>query len=106
MSNDLDKLKHGRRLQKDKNAINKQIKIARNHGVDHHDAVISQPNRLNKHHVMDCGNPGCMLCGNPRRNKALKDSDKLTAQERRIYQDLDSTRDKKSNGLKIEDENG
>jgi len=53
---------------------------------------------LAKHHAMDCGNPKCMLCGNPRRNAWFK-KERLTAQERRLFQDLDQQRDKHSNGL-------
>jgi hypothetical protein len=48
-----------------------------------------------KHHAMDCGQPGCMLCGNPR--KVFKE---LTQQEKKLFQDLDTVRDKHSNGLK------
>ena len=50
---------------------------------------------------MDCGNPQCPLCGNPRRTH----KDTLTAQEKRLYQDVEKTSDKHSNGLlkQIED---
>jgi hypothetical protein len=44
-----------------------------------------------------------MLCGNPRRNTAYK-SERLTAQERRLFQDLETTRDKHSNGLNNDQE--
>jgi len=47
-----------------------------------------------KHHAMNCGKPGCMLCGNPR--KLFKE---LTAQENRLYQDVEATTNKHSNGL-------
>jgi hypothetical protein len=43
---------------------------------------------------MDCGNPKCALCGNPR--KLYKE---LTPQEKRLFQDLDIKRDRHSNGL-------
>ena len=43
---------------------------------------------------MDCGKPGCMLSGNPR--KIFKER---TAQEKRMYQDVERTTDKHSNGL-------
>jgi hypothetical protein len=47
------------------------------------------------HHAMDCGQPGCMMCGNPRKTH----KDKLTAQEKRMFQDVEKTTDKHSNGL-------
>ena len=57
MSNEEDKIKHSKRLLKDKNAINKQVKIAKSAGVK-----VDEPHRLAKHHALDCGNPKCMMC--------------------------------------------
>jgi hypothetical protein len=94
MSNENDKFKRSKRLQKDENAVSKQVKIAKSQGLTSNDKAIKEPHRLAKHHAMDCGQPGCMMCGNPR--KTFKE---LTAQEKRIYQDLDNRRDQHSNGL-------
>jgi hypothetical protein len=94
MSTEEDKFKHSKRLQKDNNAIKKQTKIARAHGLTDKDRAVKEPHRMVKHHAMDCGQPGCMLCGNPR--KVFKE---LTAQEKRLYQDTEQVRDKHSNGL-------
>ncbi len=99
MSNEANKMKNSTRRYRDEVAVKKQVKIAKQHGYQFNDKVIREPHRLAKHHVMDCGDPGCMLCGNPRRNKMLKTKDKLTAQERRMFQDADATNDKHSNGL-------
>jgi hypothetical protein len=96
MSKEEDKFKHSKRLLKDENAIAKQVKIAKEHGLTEKDKTIKEPHRLAKHHAMDCGNPDCYLCGNPRKTH----KDKLTAQEKRLFQDLDSVRDTHSNGLK------
>ena len=49
---------------------------------------------------MDCGRPECYLCGNPRKTH----KDKLTQQEKRLFQDLEKTTDKHSNGLKNDEE--
>ena len=62
MSTEEDKIKHSKRLQKDENAIKKQMKIAKSHGMD-----VKEPHKFSKHHAMDCGNPDCALCGNPRK---------------------------------------
>jgi hypothetical protein len=62
MSKDQDKIKHSTRLLKDKNAVNKQIKIAKEHGIP-----IITPHKFVKHHSMNCGNPKCILCSNPRK---------------------------------------
>ena len=61
MSKDEDKIKHSKRLQKDDNAIAKQIKIAKAHG-----APIDKAHSFAKQHAMDCGRPGCIICGNRR----------------------------------------
>jgi hypothetical protein len=62
MSKDEDKIKHSKRLLKDENAIKKQVKIAKSHGIP-----VENAHGFAKHHVMDCGQPGCILCGNRRK---------------------------------------
>ena len=93
MANELAKYLNSRRRYKDETAIKRQVTIAKSKGT-FNQANIEQPHRLAKHHAMDCGNPKCYLCGNPRKTH----KDKLTVQEKRIYQDLDKTTDKHSNG--------
>jgi hypothetical protein len=87
MSTEQDKFNHSKRLHKDEAAVKKQVKIAkqRNSFPNDHE-VIKEPHRLAKRHAMDCGNPECYLCGNPRHIH----KDKLTAQEKRLFQDLES----------------
>lgn len=94
MSTEQDKFKNSKRRLKDENAVKKQAKIAKEHG-----APVEQAHRLHKKHAMDCGNPNCFLCGNPRKTH----KDKLTQQEKRLFQDLDYIPDKHSNGLKPDD---
>jgi hypothetical protein len=43
MSKDEDKIKHSRRLLKDENAINKQLKIAKQHGLTPADQAVNHP---------------------------------------------------------------
>jgi hypothetical protein len=73
-------------------AIARQVKIAKAHGAS--TKVLKQPHRLAKRHAMDCGNPACYLCGNPRKTH----KDRLTVQEKKIFQDLDSLNYHHSNG--------
>lgn len=101
MANELAKYLNSRRRQKDENAVKKQLKIAKQHNsCPDENNVIKQPHRLAKHHAMDCGNPGCFMCGNPRKTH----KDKLTTQEKRLFQDLENTTDRHSNGLKNDQE--
>jgi NADH:ubiquinone oxidoreductase subunit E len=95
MANELAKFLNSQRRHRDELAVKKQVKIAKAHGLTTKDKVVKEPHRLAKHHVMDCGNSQCPLCGNPRRTH----KDTLTAQEKRLYQDVEKTTDKHSNGL-------
>jgi hypothetical protein len=102
MSKEEDKFKKSKRIQKDENAINKQVKIAKehNHVKGEYNPKMDQPHRFAKHHAMDCGNPHCFLCGNPRRTH----KDKLTVQEKKLFQDVEEHRDRHSNGTPPEEE--
>lgn len=99
MSNDTAKFLNSSRRHKNDVAIARQVKIAKAHGLSHKDKAIKEPHRMAKHHAMDCGQPGCMLCGNPR--KIFKER---TAQEKRMYQDTETIRDRHSNGTVSEDD--
>lgn len=94
MSNREDKERRERRIHQANVHIKKQVKIAKSHGMD-----VTEQHRFDKHHAMDCGNPKCMMCGNPR--KVFRE---LTAQEKRMYQDTDKITDKHSNGLRQGDD--
>lgn len=94
MANAFAKFKNSQRRHKTDVAIARQVKIARSHGGTFDQRNIRQTHRLAKHHAMDCGNPHCYLCGNPRKTH----KDKLTAQEKRLFQDLENNRDRHSNG--------
>jgi hypothetical protein len=100
MSTEADKFNHSKRLQQSENAVKKQLKIAKQHNAfSDENKVIKEPHRLEKHHAMDCGQPGCMLCGNPR-----KVWHELTAQEKRMFQETEITRMRHSNGTLPEDD--
>jgi hypothetical protein len=94
MSTEQDKYKNSRRRLKDENAVKKQTKIAKEFGVP-----VTAPHKFAKRHAMNCGNPNCVMCGNPR--KTFKE---LTQQEKRLFQDVDTPNDKHSNGLKNDQE--
>ena len=99
MSNDLAKFINSQRRHKTDVKISRQVQIARQHGLTSRDKAVKEPHRLAKHHAMDCGQPGCVMCGNPRHIH----KDRLTAQEKRMFQDLEQIRDKHSNGITPKD---
>jgi hypothetical protein len=79
MSDSSTKLKSSKRRYSNEVAVAKQLRIAKAYGME-----VKNPHRLAKHHVMNCGNPKCYLCSNPRHNGFTKD--KLTMQEKRALQ--------------------
>lgn len=88
MSKEEDKFKHSKRLLKDENAVKKQTKIAKSHGMP-----TGPEHRLAKVHATTCGDSNCVMCGNPR-----KFFGEATVQEQRLFQDVETHRDKHSNG--------
>ncbi len=88
MSKEEDKFKHSKRLLKDENAVKKQSKIAKAHGFP-----TGPEHRLAKVHATTCGDSNCVMCGNPR-----KFFGEETVQEQRLFQDVETHRDKRSNG--------
>lgn len=103
MSNDTAKFINSRRRHKTDVAIARQLKIAKQ-SLSHDRSILAkQPHRLAKHHAMDCGNPKCGLCGNPRHIRKGEDGGR-TVQERRAMQDVERVTDRHSNGV-LPDEN-
>jgi len=88
MSHEEDKFAHSKRLLQNENAIKKQTKIAKAHGVP-----TGPEHRLAKVHATTCGDSNCALCGNPR--KFFGES---TPQEKRLMQDVDTVRNTRGNG--------
>jgi hypothetical protein len=67
MSDQEQKDKRSKRLHDEETAIKKQLKIAKQHQVPGtKNTLDTESHRLAKHHAMDCGNPECGTCGNPR----------------------------------------
>lgn len=59
-------------------AIERQKRIAKCHGVNHNK---TQPHRFAKMHSLNCGDPDCAMCGNPR-----KFFNERTIQERKFIE--------------------
>jgi len=89
MSNEVAKFLNSRRRHKNDVAVARQVRIAKGFGIP-----VKEPHKFAKHHAMNCGNTNCVMCGNPR--KTFKE---LTQQEKRLFQDVEKTSDKHSNGI-------
>lgn len=84
MSDEITREKHSKRLHDDETHIKKRHKLmkAKSAYLWPEHIADKQPHRLHKVSGMNCGNPNCVMCGNPR--KMFKE---LTVQEQRLYQD-------------------
>ena len=101
MSNDQAKFINSRRRHKNDVAVARQVKIAKQHHINGYKSRDEkEPHRMAERHAMDCGNTQCYLCGNPRKTH----KDKLTQQEKRLFQDLERVTDRHSNGLPSADD--
>lgn len=80
MSDTDAKIKRSKRLHKDEAAAHRQAKIARSHGIE-----VKEENRYNKHHALDCGNPDCGLCGNPRHRYKEETIQEKSFKQRKLH---------------------
>lgn len=64
MSDDLTKEKRSKRLFNDKTKSLRQKKILKAYNLD---KPFESANYFNKRHALNCGNPNCVMCGNPRK---------------------------------------
>lgn len=78
MSDERSKERRARRILKEDTAIQRQMRIAKVFGVP---ANPEQRHRFAKHHALNCGDPNCVMCMNPRKAFGEK-----TMQERRFDQ--------------------
>lgn len=76
MSNEFQKEYHSKRIHQKKVKEKKQADIAKMYG-----APVDSAHRFSKKHAMNCGNPDCFMCANPRKVFGEK-----TIQEQRFEQ--------------------
>lgn len=79
MSDELQREHHSARRHKTEVKSQRQAKIAKSAGFD-----VKSPHLYAKKHAMNCGNPKCVMCGNPRKMFGEE-----TIQERRNKQDVE-----------------
>ena len=89
---DPEKRKHQKRIGQKQNHIKKQLKIVKTNGGN--PRYLKEPHRLAKHNAMDCGQPGCHLCGNPRKIFENKTIQELKFEQTEKWNDYESEVDK------------
>jgi hypothetical protein len=79
----VEKQKRQKRIQQKIRHVEKQLKLRKrgNYSTASLDKALSEPHRLQKRTAYRCGNPNCVMCGNPR--KFFKE---LTTQEQSFLQ--------------------
>ena len=89
MSDELSKKRHSRRLQLDENAINKQVRIAKDYNMHQNSKwkYIEQPHRNHKKHILNCGDSHCSMCGNPRKWFKEKTMQEKRFEQRKLHED-------------------
>lgn len=99
MTQPSDKSVRGRRIQQKNRHIARQVRIRQAHKFSGPDNKADSPHRYHKVSGVTCGDSRCFMCGNPR--KFFKER---TMQEKRFEQDVDTVRDRHSNGTTPKDE--
>lgn len=61
------KEKRQKRIRQKINHIQKQVKIRKKLNLPYEDEKLKEPHRLAKINAGNCGNPNCVMCGNPRK---------------------------------------
>lgn len=63
MASELDRITRSKRRHKAKIKMLKQAKIAKEYGFHHGESI----HVYHKRKALNCGNPNCVMCGNPRK---------------------------------------
>lgn len=78
-----------KRMHKESAHIKKQLKIAKSHGMTNgiNDKLANELHRFAKHHAMDCGNPICPVCSNPRKLYKEETKQEKSFKQRKLHDD-------------------
>jgi hypothetical protein len=82
MSTEEDKIKHSKRLHDEETAIARQVRIAKEFGVP-----VKEAHKFAKHHAMNCGNPKCFMCANPRKVFKEKPMQELKFEQSKLHEE-------------------
>jgi len=85
VSDESSKEKRSKRIHDKENKIKKQVKIAKAAGIPIKDA-----HRFAKLNAMNCGNPKCFMCSNPRKIWKEKTFQEKSLFQRQLYDEPES----------------
>lgn len=95
MSDEVDKFRNSRRRHNDETKIQRQIDIAKAYHM-HHDGkwkYIEQPHRNHKKAILNCGDPKCYMCMNPRRAMGEESMQERKHKQEKYYKDSNENSD-------------
>lgn len=96
MSDENTRNKRSKRIKRDHRSIKKQLKIAKAYSIDVEDKDI---HRLAKIKLLNCGDPHCWLCANPRKINKGKTINTLTLKERAFLETINWIEDEEENDM-------
>jgi hypothetical protein len=76
------KLKHSKRIHQKQVKVDKQVKLAKEYGIK-----VKEPHTLHKRNVMDCGNPDCYMCMNPRKANGEKTIQEKKFEQKKLHEE-------------------
>ena len=86
MSSEYQKEQHSKRIHQKQVKVKKQVKIAKGLGMP-----VKEPHRLHKVHAVDCGNPNCVMCMNPRKAFGEKTMQERKFEQMELWNESDNT---------------
>ena len=95
MSHEEDKFRNSRRRFNDETKIQRQVGIAKSYHM--HQGTkwkyIEQPHRNHKTAILNCGDPRCHMCMNPRRALGQETMQERKHKQERYYKDSNKKQD-------------
>lgn len=86
MSSEYQKEQHSKRIHQKQVKVEKQVKIAKELGM-----TVKEPHKLHKVHAVNCGNPNCVMCMNPRKAFGEKTMQERKFEQMELWNESDNT---------------
>ena len=88
MSDEATRFNRSKRIKKTWNHIHRQTKLAKKYSGNSGNKLVVQPHRNNKRKSLNCGNPRCIFCCNPRKSFGHKTLKELSFFQSELIEDF------------------
>ena len=84
------KLKHSTRIHQKETHIKKQVQIAKDYRMHKNGKwkYIEEPHRNHKKAILNCGDPNCVMCMNPRKAFGEKTLQEQKFEQRKLHMEM------------------